>query len=500
MNTDVSLPRLALATLGAALFCLLVLLNVGGYRYGASDQAFYIPALLLHIDPNLFPRDAGLLAAQDRLLLFDDAFGLLTRLTGWSIPNVFATAYLAGLLLFFGASVMIGAALYRSPWTIAALVAALTLRHRITATAVNTLEAYLHPRMLAFAVGLAAIAALLRGRTRAALLLAVLAAFCHPTTALWWIISIGVAVAICDRQLRRRLVVLAPVMLAGAAALLAGPFRDQLRVMDAPWLNLLASRDYLFPHAWPLSAWAVNLGYTAIIAAGYRLRRRAGVTTPEETGLIAGCAVLFLIFCASVPLTTMRLALVVQLQANRVFWMLDLMASIYAIWMLAEGSWTRTAVVRPVIVAAVLTTAATARGAYVMFVEHAGRPIVRTGLPDDDWRRAMDWIAETPIDAHVLADPGHAWRYGSSVRVAGRRDVYLEEVKDVAIAMYSRPVAQRVLHRIRDLPEFSSLSAAEARRLASVYDLDYLVTERAIDLPRVFASGRFSVYALSEQP
>lgn len=497
------LPRLALATLGAALFCLLVLLNVGGYRYGASDQAFYIPALLLHIDPNLFPRDAGLLAAQDRLLLFDDAFGLLTRLTGWSIPNVFFAVYLAGLLLFFVASVMIGAALYRSPWTTAALAAALTLRHRITATAVNTHEAYLHPRMLAFAVGLAAIAALLRGRTRAALLLAGLAALCHPTTALWFIISIGVAVAICDVQLRRGLVVLAPLMLAGAAALLAGPFRDQLIVMDEPWLDLLASRDYLFPHEWPGSAWAVNLGCAVITAIGYRLRRSAGLTTRPETGLIAGCAALFLVFCASVPLTTMRLALAVQLQANRVFWMLDVMASIYVIWMLAEGPWSRTAVARPArpaVLAAVLAIAATARGAYVMLVEHAGSPVVRTGLPDDDWRRVMAWIVETPIDAHVLADPGHAWRYGSSVRVAGRRDVYLEEVKDVAIAMYSRPVAQRVLRRIRDLPEFSSLSAAEARHLASVYDLDYLVTEQALDLPRVFASGRFSVYALSEQP
>ncbi len=34
-----------------------------------------------------------------------------------------------------------------------------------------------------------------------------------------------------------------------------------------------------------------------------------------------------------------------------------------------------------------------------------------------------------------LADPGHAWKYGSSVRLAAGRDLFLEEVKDVALAV-----------------------------------------------------------------
>ena len=42
----------------AVAFVLLATLNSAGYRYGASDQAFYIPAVLRHLDPALFPRDA----------------------------------------------------------------------------------------------------------------------------------------------------------------------------------------------------------------------------------------------------------------------------------------------------------------------------------------------------------------------------------------------------------------------------------------------------------
>ena len=73
---------------------------------------------------------------------------------------------------------------------------------------------------------------------------------------------------------------------------------------------------------------------------------------------------------------------------------------------------------------------ALARGIYVMRAEHGGDPIVRIGLPENDWMDAMHWIAKTNLNTHVLADPAHAWKYGESVRVAGERDVFLEEVKE----------------------------------------------------------------------
>ena len=50
----------------------------------------------------------------------------------------------------------------------AALVIAMSIRHRVPKTGVNTLEHYFHPRMLAFAAGTAALAALLKRRTWAA--------------------------------------------------------------------------------------------------------------------------------------------------------------------------------------------------------------------------------------------------------------------------------------------------------------------------------------------
>ena len=200
---------------------------------------------------------------------------------------------------------------------------------------------------------------------------------------------------------------------------------------------------------------------------------------------------------AALPFISARIALAVQLQVSRAMWLFDLVAVAYAVWWLVEAPWTRGRPAGPRRWAvAVVAVCALARGSYVMFVEKAGAPPVRVDLARDAWLDAMDWLRAQPLDVHVLADPGHAWRYGSSVRIAAARDVFLEEVKDAAVGMYSRDVAMRVLTRTRAIDDFTRLTPARARTLASEYDLDYLVTEAEIDLPVAYANARFRIYKL----
>jgi hypothetical protein len=181
--------------------------------------------------------------------------------------------------------------------------------------------------------------------------------------------------------------------------------------------------------------------------------------------------------------------------------MLDLTATIYAVWAMADagrrmpGEATRNR--RAAAVACALIGLAAVRGAWVMWVEHPGRPVVQAGLPQDDWQDAMDWLRRQPADTHVLADPSHAWRHATSVRVAAGRDVYLEEMKDAAMAMYSRRVAMRVAERLVAMDDFDGLTPASARALADRFGLDVLVTERVIDLPLAYRNARFSIYRLS---
>jgi hypothetical protein len=139
------------------------------------------------------------------------------------------------------------------------------------------------------------------------------------------------------------------------------------------------------------------------------------------------------------------------------------------------------------------------RGGTVLFGEKDGR-LVSIDLPSNDWTSANAWLRKhTALDAHVLADPGHAWRYGSSARVAAERDVFHEDVKDAALAMYDRDVALRVVERRAQTGDLTSMTAPDLRALANAHDLDYLVTDEVLDLPVVYQNAGFRVYALNPE-
>ncbi|MEZ5289203.1 MAG: hypothetical protein R2712_31255, partial [Vicinamibacterales bacterium] len=112
---------LPLRLTAAAAFLVVATLNAGGYRYGASDQAFYIPAVLQQLDPSLFPRDRALLAPQARVFLVDEIVGEAIRATGWSIETWFAILYVVTVLALAGALWALGQRAYRTPlavWTL----------------------------------------------------------------------------------------------------------------------------------------------------------------------------------------------------------------------------------------------------------------------------------------------------------------------------------------------------------------------------------------------
>jgi hypothetical protein len=119
-------------------------------------------------------------------------------------------------------------------------------------------------------------------------------------------------------------------------------------------------------------------------------------------------------------------------------------------------------------------------------------------IANDDWGRAMAFARASDLSSGWLADPAHAARYGTSVRVAGERDVFVEALKDMALGMYDRGIAIRTRDRIRELTDFQSLTANRARQLASTYNLKYLVTEGTLDLPIVFETRTLRVYRLRD--
>jgi hypothetical protein len=478
---------------GVALFLALATANSGGYRFGVSDQAYYVPAIQQHLDPHLFPRDGEMLNAQSHLMTSDELMAGVVRSTGASLPGVAVTFYVLSLLVLAGAAVAFARGLQFSWWTVAAFGILLTLRHRITKTGANSLEGYMHPRQLAFGLGVAALACLLRDRLLVAAAFVALAGVLHPTTALWFGLALAVGVFV-QRPAWRRQMIGAGVVAALLAlwAVTAGPMAVRMVTMDAEWLQVLASKDYLFPTDWPVDAWLINLAYPVVIWFTWRARHTRGLAVSGEEALVWGSLALTTLFLVSVPFTVMDLALAVQLQITRVFWVLDFIVMAYVAWWMTRHQRAAVAVV------AVLAVASAARGYFLLEVNQPERRMVTVSLPSTPWNEAMTWLTTQPADWHVLADPDHAWKYGVSLRLAATKDTVLESVKDSALSLYDRDIALRVAARTRDLVDYDRLTTTRVARLDDTYDLDAVIVEthHLLDLPVLYRNAQFVIYDL----
>ena len=482
------------------LFGVLVTANSAGYRYGISDQAFYIPAVDLARNPALFPRDRDVLEPQARFTVMDEGLAAVSEGTNLELEPLFFAGYLLTIVLFVAGVRLIGGRLYTSAVGVTALTIALTLRHRIARTGVNTFEGYFHPRVLAFSVGLIAVGALWRGHRRLAIGMSVVACLIHPTTGAWFVVWIAVAWLAIVRPFGR--VGIASVVSAAAAVLLlgCGPLDSWLVGMDPSWRSVLSGRDYLFPTSdWGPTTWLMNLAGAVMVMVGLEWRTRLGLAGATERGVVIGALALLGLFLVSLPWVATYVAFAVQLQTSRMLWTLDLLGTAYLVWILIEapmpGPPTRR---RAAIVLAVLIAASAGRGYYVLRVEHAN-PLVAVWPDPSHWQRLGRWIRiNTPVDAHLLADPVHVWPYGSSLRVVADRDVLTEHVKDTAIAIYGRDVAMRVRERRRAIGDFHRLTEEDARLLARQYDLDYLVADRTLRLPVVHREGPLRLYSLDQ--
>jgi hypothetical protein len=502
-----ALVSLQTATLvgGALVFGLVATMNVAGYRYGAGDQAGYIPPILRHLDGRLFPRDTALLDAQSRLFVFDELLARAIGLLPASLEAWFFALYALTLVLLYTGLVRLGSRYLLSPWSVAAFVAISTLRHRIARTSANTLEGYFHPRQLAFAIGVIGLAEVMRARPWTALAAAAVAGAVHPMTGLWFLAWIGVALFVEHPPLRRLLAVGAiAVGGAGVAALAAG-FLPVERMDDA-WLATLAGKDYLFATDWGPLPWLLNTAYPLVIFLTFAARRSRGLLQPGERGLVIGCLTLVAIFFLTLPLVAGRVAFAVQLQISRVFWMADLLALLGVVWWIAEAGAREAAgaapaprrLSRPAWAALALALAAALRGSYALWIEHPERPLVAIAAPADAWADVNGYLRRaTPPETHVLADPNHAWRFGASVRVLAARDVFLENVKDEAMSIYSRRMAQRTAERQATLGDFEARTAPELQALGRRFALDVVVSERELALPELYRNPRFRVYRLT---
>ena len=389
--------------LAALAFVVLATLNSGGYRYGASDQAFYQPAVLKQLDPSLFPRDTRVLAAQTRLTAADEVLAAVVRIARVPVPTAFALLYVVSLLVFAAGAWTIGSHLYAHAWTTVALIAALTLRHAIARSGTNTLEGYFHPRTAGVrarrrrrrGVSQRTDAARARRRRRrgrrasddCALVRGVARRRQPPSRRP----PRGDGVV----ARRRRAAV------AGLWALHAGPARrtaggDGSGMARRCW----PSKDYLFPLEWPALCLAHQPGLSAAHPVDPPGARRAGPVRPRERALVLGLFVAGrscsrLRSCCTRSASRSRF----QLQPARVFWMFDFVA-VDLCGLGARGGPPAARRPRARLAAAALLARRRCRAASTCVVE-ARRPPVQVTIPANDWGHVMAFARTTDTSCRL---------------------------------------------------------------------------------------------------
>ena len=158
---------------------------VMGYHPGLEDDGVYLTGVKADLNPALFPHDSDFFRLQLQATVFDGWMAHFVRWTGMPVAWAELLWQLAALFLILWASKRIAEQVFaerRSEWAAVAMVAAMfTLP--VAGTALNIADQHLHPRNLATALILIAVARILEGRRWQAIPLLVLSFVLHPLMA-----------------------------------------------------------------------------------------------------------------------------------------------------------------------------------------------------------------------------------------------------------------------------------------------------------------------------
>lgn len=478
-------PRHATSLSGLRLLALLLImvaasLAIHGYHYGIEDEAIYLPAIKAHVSPILYPHDAIFFTAQSNATLFDDLVGATVRLLHAPVDWTVFGYYLATLLAFYAGAWAVCARLFPRLWGqlggMLLLVALLTLP--VAGTCIFIADQHLHPRTLASALILFAVA-LLAPRTvgeqvgarhyAAAALLMAGATLIHLQMAFYGMLFL--------------VVLLLPLSAIGGLLALAASATPVLLVWLMPqsgpeWQEAARTRTQHYLMQWEWYEWLGAVAPIFVLWGMAQLARRRGLpvaaTVAMRTalfaavGLAAGCLM-------TIP---------VKLERLTVFQPLRILHLTYVVMtLLGGGLLTELALKQKLWRWALLLLPIAAALSFAQFrsfpdshhVEWPGRP---TG---NDWVEAFDWVkSHTPVDAYFVLDPHYMSLQGEDYhgfRALAERGQMADWDKDPGVALLFPALAARWSHEVHALDNWNSFRAEDFRRLHEQFGVGWTMLQ-----------------------
>lgn len=401
-----------------------------GYHPGIEDDIVYLPAIKSDLNPALYPHDSDFFRVQLQATVFDRFIAAFVDIT--RIPIAWAEALWQFLALFgiLWACHAIALRFFpqaRAQWAGVALVSAMfTLP--VAGTALYIADQHLHPRNLATALILLAVACILARKNWRAAPLLVLAALFHPVMA-----ALGISFC-CILILT--MMESAPAWFRFSRKTLAAavPLGWIFEPPSPTWRKALETRSYFFLSRWAWYEWLGAIGPLVLFWLLYRFASRRGETALARFSLAVVIYGVFQQAVAFIMLTPPALVRLTPLQPMRY------LHPIYIFLVLMAGCLLGKYVLKAHAWRWALLFAAAYGGMFVaqrqLFADspHLEMPGVESSNP---WLQAFEWIRQnTPVDAYFAMDPNYQELPGEefrSFRALADRSQLADALKDTAV-------------------------------------------------------------------
>jgi len=450
---------------------------VQGYHPGLEDDAYYLAAIRKDLDPTLFPHDADFFQLQFQATIFDRLIAWSVRLTHLPLEWVVLAWHFTAIFLILWACGRIAVRCFREPharWAAVTLVAAL-LTIPVSGTGLSLVDQYLHPRALATAAILWAIAATLERRGRTAVVLLALAASIH-------IIMAAFGVSCCLFLAGRyRVVSRFPVLKAAGVTAMALPLGWIFDPVTPAWEQAASTRTFYFLTQWHWYEWLGVIAPLLLFWVFYRISRENGSPAMAR---FAWRVLWFGAFQLAIGLAIMlppRLERLRPLEPMRflqlVYLLLFLLGGgLLGKYVLGSRPWRWALLFVPLSLGMLYTQ----RQMYP-----ASRHLEFPGAePGNEWVRAFSWVRDnTPSESLFALDPRYMEIPGEDFhgfRAIAARSVLADNLKDPGMVSRVPRLAGRWQAETQAQDNWTNFQAADFQRLKSRFGVDWVVLAKPV--------------------
>lgn len=458
-------------------FLLILLLTVlgfavMGYHPGLEDDGIYLPAVKADLNSALFPYNAGFFRLQVQATTFDGWMAAFIRATHLPVPWAELLCQFLSLFFVLWACHRIARKLFRdtpAQWAAVAMVSAMfTLP--VSGTALYLMDQHLHPRNLATALILMAVANVLEGRRWAAAALLVPAFLLHPIMAAMGIsFSLFLSVALLDP---------APAWLftleRATPALV--PLDWVFEPANSVWKKALDTRTYYYLYKWTWYEWLGALAPLALFWLLWRAARKRGNHLLARFALAVFAYGIFQQALAMAMLAPPSLVRLTPLQPMRYlqlvyFFMVLVGGALLGKYLLRARVW-RWAVFLLAVNGSMLASQC-AEFSGSQHLEWPGR------APSNPWLEAFAWIrVNTPVDAYFALDPNYLQAPGEDYhgfRALAERSQLADAIKDAAAVTQVPELAPAWGQQVAAEQGWRRFRRADFERLKTQFGVDWVL-------------------------